>query len=207
MELAQKANNDSAKNDMNKTKEMDFRTNQFQFHLETHKQNIKKISASRLQKYLECPQKYYLNSVEKINPMIQFETELSVLELGQIQHKVIELYFESESTFQVEAHEDIINRTLSSYIKDRDIPVFMREEYFIEVKTYTQKAIEVIIDFTKYCVLRQTGEQQELYAESLPTWFAIWINTIKGKMATVSKRSGETIKVFGNKVDVTEIEF
>lgn len=67
--------------------------------------------------------------------------------------------------------------------------------------------IEVIIDFTKYCVLRQTGEQQELYAESLPTWFAIWINTIKGKMATVSKRSGETIKVFGNKVDVTEIEF
>ena len=67
--------------------------------------------------------------------------------------------------------------------------------------------IEVIIDFTKYCVLRQTGEQQELYAESLPTWFAIWINTIKGKMATVSKRSGETIKVFGKKVDVTEIEF
>ena len=67
--------------------------------------------------------------------------------------------------------------------------------------------IEVIIDFTKFCVLRQTGEQQELYAESLPTWFAIWINTIKGKMATVSKRSGETIKVFGNKVDVTEIEF
>ena len=64
----------------------------------------------------------------------------------------------------------------------------------------------VIVDFTKYCSLIRMTDDYTLYAESYPTWFSIWINSIKAKMASESKRPGNFIKIFNVNTDVGEVE-
>ncbi|MFT6631691.1 MAG: CRISPR/Cas system-associated exonuclease Cas4 (RecB family) [Bacteriovoracaceae bacterium] len=104
---------------------------------------IEKISASRLQKYLECPRKYYLSYVNQLSPQVGFDSELNVLELGQIEHKIIEDYFQTKDTWDEEFFEKLIFSVLKSYTIDKNIESI--DEYLVEVKAYTFNAINSLI--------------------------------------------------------------
>ena len=107
---------------------------------------VEKISASKLQKYIDCPQKYFQQYGLKQSPMIKLPSELSVLDLGQIQHKIIEKYFDNENTYKQNNHEKLVDFYLTVWLKERDVLKHVREEYFIEIFSYTQKIIQILCE-------------------------------------------------------------
>jgi hypothetical protein len=112
--------------------------------LEVQETSLVKMSASRLQKYLECPQKYYLSYVSKLGPYLDLDSELNVLELGQIEHKVIEEYFKQKDIFEEDFLDELISTTIKKYeLKKKIIHL---DEYLVEVKAYTQGAIKVLLE-------------------------------------------------------------
>jgi CRISPR/Cas system-associated exonuclease Cas4 (RecB family) len=112
--------------------------------LEIEKQQLEKISASRLQKYLECPRKYYFQYINKLSPQIDFNNELNVLELGQIEHKVIEEYFKTRVDVDEDEFEKIITEVLNSYTSNKNISEKVCEEYLVEVRAFTWDVINTL---------------------------------------------------------------
>lgn len=51
----------------------------------------KRLSASRLQDYLDCPRKYFADRIEKIVPKYENSLEINPLTMGSIEHKLVEL--------------------------------------------------------------------------------------------------------------------
>lgn len=49
-----------------------------------------KISASRLQDFLDCPRRYYADRIEKIIPRVEATLELEPMTLGTIEHALVE---------------------------------------------------------------------------------------------------------------------
>jgi hypothetical protein len=112
--------------------------------LKVEEQALKKISASRLQKYLECPRKYYFQFINNLSPQIEFGNELSVLELGQIEHKVIEEYFHKTTKVDEALFEEIILNTLENYTSKKVISPKLHEEYLVEVRAFTWDVINTL---------------------------------------------------------------
>ena len=105
---------------------------------------INAISASRLQKYIDCPKLYYLNYEMKLNPEIKLKAELSPLELGQIEHKVIELYLTGNKIYDKEKHQKLIQEVLGPYLKGKEIDLI--DEYLIEIENYSLNAISFLLN-------------------------------------------------------------
>ena len=120
--------------------------------------DLKSVSASKLQKYLDCPAKYFHQYGLKNSPMVMLSTELNVMELGQLEHKVIEKYFEKYNEFDEKAHTDIVNNFLYLWLKEKVISQHIRDEYYIEVKSYTQKIIQVIAQMKRELALEHHFE-------------------------------------------------
>ena len=53
----------------------------------------KSFSASKLQSFIDCPQKFYFTHVEKIDNRPEERISLGPDELGNLEHKVIAAYF------------------------------------------------------------------------------------------------------------------
>ena len=106
--------------------------------------DLTRVSASRLQKYMECPRKYYYQFVSKIMPFIDFENELSVMELGQIQHRLIETYFAKTKEINESLYSEILNKTILEYSSKKKISDELLNEYLVEVRSYTWSIINTI---------------------------------------------------------------
>ena len=66
------------------------------FNPEPTEYHLKSISASKLQTYIDCPRKFYYQNVERVFPKLIFEQKLTPIDLGRIEHEVIEKYFEQK---------------------------------------------------------------------------------------------------------------
>lgn len=115
----------------------------------SHKYELKSLSASKLQKYLECPYKFYAQYVQKFNLDILLPEELTSIELGRIQHKVIELYFKKENVFfDKDLHRELIKAEMVSFEKSKNFTPLKAKEYFLEIEAYTAAIIEQLLYFT-----------------------------------------------------------
>src|SRR5690606_9968050 len=50
-----------------------------------------KLSASRLQDFLDCPRRYHADRIEKIIPRVEATLELEPMALGTIEHSLVEI--------------------------------------------------------------------------------------------------------------------
>ncbi len=107
------------------------------------------ISASKLQRFYDCPMKFYYSYVENLLPRLDYPDEVSVLDLGNIEHKTIEEYFKRYDVFEVEKHEKLIFHFLNEVVVGKTISSELQQEYFVEVKSYTEKAIQKIFELKK----------------------------------------------------------
>ena len=105
--------------------------------------SLSRLSASRLQKYKECPQKYYLQYLAKLSPQIDFKDEINVLERGQIEHKILELYLKQNSEYDEQKHHDVIHHVLAKYLKQKKVT--SQKDILVELKAYTTSAIQSLI--------------------------------------------------------------
>ncbi len=121
--------------------------------------NLKRYSASRLQAYIDCPQKYWYHYILKQSKHVTVRHHLSPMELGLIEHKIIELFLSQYAAYDEEVHNNLINIELDNVKKSFDRPVD-KEHYFIEIKSYTQRAILDLIDIKELHNIEYTFEKE-----------------------------------------------
>lgn len=107
---------------------------------------LESISASKLQRYYDCPQKFYYQYGEKLLPRIEYDDEILPMELGNLEHKTIELYFKQFETYIEASHEELINSLLAKSLFSRKVSTELAQEYFIEIKAYTKDIILRLIE-------------------------------------------------------------
>lgn len=127
-------------------KPLDFNQSNFNAAVKVHPVSLDNLSASKLQKYLDCPQLYFQQYGLKQSPIIDLPSELSVLDLGQLQHKVIEKYFDKSSAYIEDQHIELIQFYLNHWCEGKKLNPYKKQEYFIEIYSYTRKTIELLCE-------------------------------------------------------------
>lgn len=137
--------------------ELSFKTEVNYFNESKTKPLVEKISSSRLQVYHDCPRKYYYSYVEKREPKITLKDHLDSMELGQLQHKIIEVYLTKYDHFDEELYLAIISETLDQFLKGKD--AVQVEGILVETRAFTQKVILSILKLSRELQLQFVFEK------------------------------------------------
>lgn len=108
--------------------------------------SLNTISASKLQTYIDCPRKFYLSYGLKQKPRIELLHELNYMQLGLIEHAVIENYLKKNSSFNEEILNDLIYEILSEIEEKGDLLPERKEEYWLEVKALCTQIINELLE-------------------------------------------------------------
>lgn len=111
--------------------------------LDKRKEEISYLSASRLQKYKDCPLKYYVSYIEKIEPRVKLPSQIDVLELGSMEHKIIEEYFKATSGWDESSYELTVNNIFQQKVGSQNI--VMSEKILVELFSYTKQTIQNLV--------------------------------------------------------------
>lgn len=132
---------------------------------ETHYE-FNSISASKLQTYIDCPRKFFLNYVLNQKPRIELTHELNYMQLGLIEHAVIESYLKKNSMFDEELLNDLIYGVLSEFENKGKLQPQMKEEYWLEVKALCTNIIQELLHLNNFIGLNLEFEK-DLSAQEL----------------------------------------
>lgn len=75
------------------------------------------ISATRLQTYIDCPRKFHLNYQSDLRLDKNFEHELQIFEVGQVQHAVIEEYSKEFDRFDQNDFSAFVPKVFNKFLK------------------------------------------------------------------------------------------
>lgn len=106
---------------------------------------LNSISATRLQSFSDCPRKYHLNYVQKISPRIEIPGQLNFMQMGLLEHEVIENYLKVNRDFDEEAHLTLIEKTLTEYQAQHPFDQSLYEEYRLELVAFTTNIIKELL--------------------------------------------------------------
>jgi CRISPR/Cas system-associated exonuclease Cas4 (RecB family) len=112
-------------------------------------EKITKVSATRLQTYLDCPRKYYFGYIEKMFPNVYFKSQLQPNELGSLEHEIIEDYFKKEKDWNESFHRTLCKKNLDSYIEKREMEIdeVNYDNYYIELRNFSGNGIRFVLGF------------------------------------------------------------
>ncbi len=172
---------------------------------ETYKVN--KISATRLQTFIDCKRKYFFQYIEKILPDMSLTTQLLPNQLGELEHRVVELYCINASDYDEKKHEKVVLSTMTEFCVENELvvnPLYF-EEYFIEIFHYTQNAIK-FINFLNS--LNRFNFQFEKKIESNERRGSIDAFSLHANLLTIIdfKRSGSSIPAKTNIFEFKKIQ-
>jgi RecB family exonuclease len=111
------------------------------------------FSASRLQSFIDCPQKYYFNYIEKIDNRPDERSSLGPDELGNLEHKIIAQYFEENEfkkndVINLEKHRKICVQVFNDYLQASKLNLNETEKArgYNEIMHYTWNGIIFLLD-------------------------------------------------------------
>lgn len=104
---------------------------------------VSSLSASKLQQYYDCPRKFALNYIEKISPRYELPGKLSVLDLGRVEHLVIESYFKMRNDWDETAFIQLVEKICQT-VTNEDKAI--SQENFVEILAYTKKTIILLVE-------------------------------------------------------------
>ncbi len=107
--------------------------------------SLTSISATRLQAYSDCPRKYHLNYVQKISPRIELPGTLDFMQMGLLEHQVIEDYLKVNREYSEDIHLSLIDKILSSFQSRHSFDQSLYEEYRLELIAFTTNIIKELI--------------------------------------------------------------
>lgn len=105
-----------------------------------------RLSATRLQTYLDCPKKFYFKYALDYQPRYKYEDRLDPLELGQIQHATIENYVDTFKSYVFEEHEKLVLRMISEHSKSKNLDNSSLVESKLETINNTKRVIEGLFE-------------------------------------------------------------
>ncbi len=105
--------------------------------------STKKFSASRLQTYLECPRKYYFKYIDRIEDEVVLTKNLTVAEIGTMEHEVISACF-NENNFNLSL---MVEKILSKFEKEKmvELDLHNRKKIAQEILIYAQNGIDFLV--------------------------------------------------------------
>lgn len=114
----------------------------------------KNFSASKLQAFIDCPQKFYFNYVEKIDNRPEERSSLSPDELGSLEHEIIESYFSSvkeRSEIDLDFHRKTCVEIFTAYLAKGRLVISETEKAraYNEIMHYSWNGIVFLIDLMK----------------------------------------------------------
>lgn len=114
----------------------------------------KTFSASKLQAFIDCPQKFYFNFIEKIDNRPEERSSLSPDELGSLEHKIIETYFtrkQKNDEIDLNLHRTICVEIFNAYLEKGKLVLSETEKAraYNEIMHYSWNGIVFLIDLIK----------------------------------------------------------
>ncbi|WP_127717728.1 PD-(D/E)XK nuclease family protein [Halobacteriovorax sp. HLS] len=107
-----------------------------------------KISASKIQTYIDCPRKFYYSFIERKEINSNNTKELRPNEIGSLEHEVIEKYFKGKKTWDEEFFRETVEKTYREYIvENRKNLAQMKEKLSIyEILNYSENGIKFVLN-------------------------------------------------------------
>lgn len=115
----------------------------------------KSFSASKLQTFIDCPQKFYFTHIEKIDNRPMERASLGPDELGNLEHKIIAKYFEESKSITAEIdlsmHQKICVQVFNEYLNESKLVLNETEKArsYNEIMHYTWNGVVFLIDLIK----------------------------------------------------------
>ena len=112
-----------------------------------------KMSATKIQSYLDCPRKYAYEYINRINLLVRAETSITPDLKGIVEHLLIERYCEQNTEYSEVNHRELARHILSEEIKSNNLYVSKLtfdsalEEIIAYTSFITQRLIEIKKDF------------------------------------------------------------
>lgn len=102
------------------------------------------ISVSHLQAFLDCPMKYYYESVLRIKPFLKMKEQIQPNEIGSLEHKIIETYFK-EKRSDLNA---LVMECWNKYKNKNKIVASRAQEkkVLLELLEFSQNAINTLVN-------------------------------------------------------------
>ncbi len=114
---------------------------------------LKRITASKLQTYLDCPRKFYYQYVEPMETKYSSDQMLTPADLGEIEHLVIERAWENgvRDLFD-EQYRKLVESVIYEYLYRKQLVIDEKDyaESLQEIIIYTQNGLKVL---TGLCAL------------------------------------------------------
>lgn len=173
----------------------------------------KKLSASKLQIYLDCPRKYYFSYIAKLDHRPDERLKIAADEMGVIEHEVIKQYFlgkivDSSLGFDSEKHLKECQNVFDKFIRDHKIILSEKEKYrsFYELHHFSQNGIQFLIDF---CLENQAVAIEFEYSLRQNSWDLVGaidcvIQLANNKIAVFDFKRSET--AIGSKFETMNFE-
>lgn len=113
---------------------------------------LKSLSAHKLQTYIDCPQKYYYSYVDKIKIDLKIDSLIQKNELGILEHKVIEKYFNKYSIYDETKVLEIARSTLDKHLLVNKYQLSSLDylKAYEEICLYGGNGIKIISEFKKH---------------------------------------------------------
>ena len=109
------------------------------------------ISPTKLQTYIDCPQKYYYQYVERINIYPHLKHEFLANEKGQIEHKIIGAYLKKFSTFDEKLFSQVCHDEMNLFCQEEGKGLSQVDDLLIteEVRRHAKNGVLLLFEFLK----------------------------------------------------------
>ncbi|MBF0205816.1 MAG: PD-(D/E)XK nuclease family protein, partial [Oligoflexia bacterium] len=141
------------------------------------------VSATRLQIYLDCPMKFYLRYIKKMEPEFNIESSLFVRELGQLEHLAIQKYFSAcsnnYSRYEPQQHRLLCEQILEEFCgaNQRKLDPLNKKIFCSELRRFSEQAIIYLLKIKQDNPKLKFYFEKELSGVSLVEGF-----TVKGRI-------------------------
>ncbi|MBK26664.1 MAG: hypothetical protein CME70_21870 [Halobacteriovorax sp.] len=130
------------------------RTNLLEEKIDIKRPELKKISSTSLQTYLDCPRKYYYNYIEKIEIDPKMTESIQPFQLGLIEHAVIGSFFKNT---KMDLREIAISELNKQLAKDQvQLGPVQYQEALYEIIMLSQRGIRFVEIITAHFGSGQT---------------------------------------------------
>lgn len=110
---------------------------------------VGKLSPTKLQTYIDCPQKYYYQYVEKINTNPHLQHEFLPNEKGLVEHSVVRKYLQQSLVFDEKLFSQVCNDEMAGFCQEKNKNLSQVNRLLIteEVKINTRNGIQLLLAF------------------------------------------------------------
>lgn len=117
------------------------------------------VSYSTLNQYYSCPRKWLINSVSKLNQQDNEAVLMDVFEKGNLNHKILELYFHQLSIRNIAIYlkdneltedcDEILNSSIKEAIETEKISFLEREQLWTMMSAIYSSIKSAVVSFSK----------------------------------------------------------